>query len=220
PAPAPRFRARRAREMPASTGHVAWFTTGFVLLGAGATFAVLAAMKSAPALTGALLALGLSPGLVLACGLAALGAGTLLARHGRQAAALADLESTLHDLLVVADQVDATTRALREADESRASAAMSGDEISQVLFALQRHEEKLTNLTKATKTFGKPLVEMTTQMADATAQVAQIQSTLQALRVVAENGFQRSEETLRTHAEVLRQCNEQLANDSLQPALA
>jgi hypothetical protein len=202
-APTPRSRPSPVAEMPAAPLHGVWCGVGIALALVGLALAIAAGGRP-PLLSGLLEAmarLGMSPGLLLAGGGSLWGIGVLLGRQGRQAAALARVESTLHDLLGVADQVEATTRALHDTDAARAATAMSGDEIGQVLFALQRNEEKLTNLTRATKTFGKPLVEITSQMAEATSLAAQSQTMIQALRVASENGLNKVEEEMRKLAE-------------------
>ncbi len=196
---APRMRRRSDPAVAPSALHGLWNGLGIVLCVTGIAMAVLAAMQPVQLvnLLAALTRIGLSPTLLLGFGLLTLGVGTLLGRQLRQTENVMRLQSAVHELLGVVDQVEVTTQALHTADAARAATAMSGDEFGQVLFALQRNEEKLVNLTKATKTFGKPLVEMNTQIADAAAQVAQSQVMIQALRVASENGLNRVEETLR-----------------------
>ena len=199
PTAAPRMRRRSDMAVAPSALHGLWNGLGILLCVAAIAMAVLDVMQPVQLvnLLAALTRIGLSPTLLLGFGMLTLGVGTLLGRQLRQTENVMRLQSVLHELLGVVDQVEVTTRALHTADASRAATALSGDEFGQVLFALQRNEEKLVNLTKATKTFGKPLVEMNTQIADAAAQVAQSQVMIQALRVASENGLNRVEETLR-----------------------
>jgi hypothetical protein len=221
-APAPRPRQQPTPITLPSALHGLWTGIGIVLCVLGLAGAVLAAAQPA-ALAGlhdALMRIGFTPSLLLGFGMAACGIGTLLGRQLQQTEHIARITNSVHELITVADQVDATTRALHAADDARTATAMSGDEFGQVLFALQRNEEKLINLTKATKTFGKPLIEMTSQVADAAAQAAQSQSLIQALRVSTENGMGKLEEALRkqdgqTPAETaaLRTALEQLRTD-------
>ena len=199
PTAAPRIRRRSDMAVAPSALHGLWNGLGILLCVAAIAMAMLAAMQPVQLvnLLAALARVGLSPTLLLGFGMLTLGVGTLLGRQLRQTENVMRLQATMHELLGIVDQVEVTTRALHTADESRAATALSGDEFGQVLFALQRNEEKLINLTRATKTFGKPLVEMNTQIADAAAQVAQSQVMIQALRVASENGLNRVEETLR-----------------------
>ena len=206
PASAPRERLRHGPTQPPNALHGLWTSAGVVLCVVSVALAVVAALQPVQLVDflGVLSHVGLSPALVMVFGLTTLGVGSLLGRQSRQTADLAQVQASMHELLGVTDQMEATTRALQAADETRAASAMSGDEFGQVLFALQRNEEKLVNLTKATKTFGKPLVEMTTQVADASSQVAQSQNLIQALRIASENGLNRVEESLRKQEDTLR----------------
>lgn len=201
--PEPRVRHSHATAAPSGSVHGVWIGFGVTLFVFGILLAVAAATHPAnlAPLLDAFERMGLTPVLLWGFGLAAWGVGVVLGRQGRNGRILADIAAGLSEVLDVADQVDATTRALHEADTTRAATAMSGDEIGQVLFALQRHEEKLNNLTRATKTFGKPLVEMTTLVADLAAQVASSQANVQAVRVATESGMNRLEEMLRKQAD-------------------
>src|SRR5688500_16536096 len=109
--------------------HALWVTLGLALMVTGAGLgALVVADGEQSAVQAALQRVGLSPALLLGLGLLASGVGTLLRRQSRQAEDLGRVEATLHDLLGVADQVDAATRALTESDTARAATAMSGDE--------------------------------------------------------------------------------------------
>jgi len=205
-APPPATRRPRARAMHAAASvpgpvHTVWIGVGVCLFVLGILLAVATASRPASVaqLLEACARLSLTPALLLGFGLATWGVGVLLGRQQRNAQLLAQTVVDLHATLDAASRIEDTALALQEA--AGASASLSGDDIGHVLFALQRHEEKLNNLTKATKTFGKPLVEMTTQLAEVAAQISQGQTNVQAVRVAAESGFGRVEELLRQQSE-------------------
>lgn len=199
----PRERSASAATPLPTAVHGVWIGVGVGMALLGILLAIAAAARPAglEPLLDAISRLGMSPTLLLGFGVATWGIGVVLGRLYWHNELLAQCDGQLHDILAVVDSVDATTHALHDADASRAANAMSGDEAGQVLFALQRHEEKLANLTRATKTFGKPLVEMTTQLADVAAQIAQGQASIQAVRVATEGGLNRLEEMLVKQAE-------------------
>ena len=57
-----------------------------------------------------------------------------------------------------------------------------GEELQRVLIALERQDEKVNNLSKALKMYGKPLMEIATQGNDIAAQVQQQKQQLEALQ--------------------------------------
>lgn len=62
-----------------------------------------------------------------------------------------------------------------------------GEELERVLMALERQDEKVNNLTKALKMYGKPLMEIANGSADVTSQVTGMRAQVQAL----EQGLQK-----------------------------
>ncbi|GDY00782.1 hypothetical protein LBMAG49_01110 [Planctomycetota bacterium] len=57
-----------------------------------------------------------------------------------------------------------------------------GEELERVLVALERQDEKINNLTKALKMYGKPLMEIANSSADVTSQLAGVKSQTENLR--------------------------------------
>ena len=55
------------------------------------------------------------------------------------------------------------------------------DRSEQALLALQRQDQKINNLTKATKMYGKPLMEIAAQGAEVSGKVSQLQAALKAI---------------------------------------
>ncbi len=68
--------------------------------------------------------------------------------------------------------------AAQQASNERPPAA--GEELQHVLMAMQRQDEKLNNLTKAIKMYGKPLMEIASQTTDLAAAVTQTRTALEA----------------------------------------
>lgn len=71
-------------------------------------------------------------------------------------------------------------------------------ELQRALHLIKRQEEKINNLSKATKMYGKPLIEITNQMSESTHQLSEIGSRLDAVKVIAEQSANRLETTLRS----------------------
>ncbi|MBX3464332.1 MAG: hypothetical protein KF830_14265 [Planctomycetes bacterium] len=67
--------------------------------------------------------------------------------------------------------------AAQQASNERPPAA--GEELQHVLMAMQRQEEKINNLTKAIKMYGKPLMEIASQTTDLAAAVTQTRAGLE-----------------------------------------
>ncbi len=57
----------------------------------------------------------------------------------------------------------------------------SGEELDRVLSVMQRQEEKINNLTRAIKMYGKPLVEISQQTADVGEELAQTKTMVQTM---------------------------------------
>lgn len=74
----------------------------------------------------------------------------------------------------------------------------AGEELQKVLLALQRQDEKVNNLTKAIKMYGKPLMEISAQGAELGAALAQIRTTVEATGETGRQSFSRLETQLRT----------------------
>ncbi len=75
-----------------------------------------------------------------------------------------------------------------------------GEELERVLVALQRQDEKVNNLSRALKMYGKPLMEIANQGADVAAQVNQLKGHIEALLGAMQQGFTRVETAARSHA--------------------
>jgi len=56
------------------------------------------------------------------------------------------------------------------------------EDVDRILMALQRQDEKVNNLTRATKMYGKPMVEITTQVSETANQLKDLSASLSELR--------------------------------------
>ena len=58
---------------------------------------------------------------------------------------------------------------------------------------IERQDEKINNLSKATKMYGKPLLEISNQISDSSRQVSEVQATLAAIKLLTEQGHARGD---------------------------
>ncbi|MBL8725180.1 MAG: hypothetical protein JNK49_14115 [Planctomycetes bacterium] len=104
--------------------------------------------------------LGASPTLTFVLGAALVGVGRLRRQfHQLQLDSAAEAKSAAQALAALHEHLE------RFADRSppRETEDAQQQDLQHVLVALQRQEEKITNLTKATKMYGKPLMEIAAQ---------------------------------------------------------
>jgi hypothetical protein len=134
---------------------------GAALLLAGVVVAVLAGRGTIPP---ALMEYGLQPATLFTVGAVVLGVG-MVRRQIR---------------LLGSSQRDEVLESLQFlVDHQRASAERppaKGEELDRVLAQLERQDEKVNNLTKALKAYGKPLLEIASSSADVTAQIDALRS--------------------------------------------
>jgi hypothetical protein len=150
----PRSR-RSAATAPAATAHpgggVLWITAGALAIAAAILLGVL--QPALPLLDR--LRLGPTPLLLVGTTVLAFG---LTRRHLRSLQAqLAEGRAATQDLASLQEGL----QFLIEAQQQHANQpAAAGDELHHLLLASQRQDEKLNNLTKAIKMYGKPLMEI------------------------------------------------------------
>ncbi|MHC5062689.1 MAG: hypothetical protein ACYTG5_01790 [Planctomycetota bacterium] len=155
---------------PAAQGKL-WTTLGVLFLGAGVGHGCLIAFApdAVPALTDALSNLGLSPAHPI---LAAL----VLFAFGRQR------DSGTLDTTDLQDQLHNQFQDFVANIPSSSPDGAGMEDIDRVLMALQRQDEKINNLTRATKMYGKPMVEITTQVSDTANQLKDLNSAITELQ--------------------------------------
>lgn len=162
--------ARRAgrNAQPTSTGFL-WIGLGLTLTlaGAGLGIAGMVAPDALADLSGVMGRLALTPVTVLLVGV-------LLAQHGANARRVAHLGR---------DQESGLGRVERHLEElahrqtdgagDRDETVALRDSVDRMLIALDRQDEKINNLTRATKMYGKPLIDISKQVSEVANQVAE-----------------------------------------------
>lgn len=120
--------------------------------------------------------LGASPTLTFVLGAALVGVGRLRRQfHQLQVDSAAASAVAAASLTAVQDAVQ---RLVDRSCGAEAPGSASGEDLQHVLVALQRQEEKLNNLTKATKMYGKPLMEIAAQTTEVAGIMHQLRTSL------------------------------------------
>ena len=174
--------------------------TGSMLLGGGmlVTAVVLALLPNREATLAGLGRFGVEPASLLVAGLVLVLAGVNRRRLG-----------TLQEQIDQTRNHDAdTTTSLRESlqflvDAQHASnerPPAAGEELQHVLIALQRQDEKINNLTKAIKMYGKPLMEISGQGTELAGSLNQAKTSIEAGNDAASKAFARIETQLKSQA--------------------
>jgi hypothetical protein len=136
--------------------------------------------------------LGASPALTFVLGAALVGVGRL--RRQFHQLQLDHQDEATANATTFANLLDGLQRLAERAPSSSGEDSPQQQDLQHVLIALQRQEEKLNNLTKATKMYGKPLMEIA-------AQTTEVAGTMHHLR----SGFD-------TNGELQRQMHGRLEN--------
>jgi len=190
----------RTNVAPAGAGTMSVFA-GFATIAAGVA---LAAAPLAPTMRDTVSQFGVNPASLLVVG-------TVLAAAGAIRRRLASLQQRLDaDGGKSADGVESLRESLQflvestHASNERPPAA--GEELQHVLVALQRQDDKINNLTKAIKMYGKPLMEISSQGTDIAGAVAQTKAAVEAGSDAAQKAFahvrQQLQEAAGTHKEI------------------
>lgn len=200
PATPSRQSRRRANVAPASAGTVSTYA-GFGVIAAAIA---LAAAPLAPTLRDNLSQFGIHSASLLVVG-------TVLAASGTNRRRLAALQQRLDEnggsnadgVASLRDSVQFLVEA-QHASNERPPAA--GEELQHVLVALQRQDDKVNNLTKAIKMYGKPLMEISGQGTEIAGAVAQTKAAVEASNDAAQKAFahvrQQLQEAAGTHKEI------------------
>lgn len=172
--------------------------TGSMLLGGGMLVAavVLALLPNREATLAGLARFGVEPASLMVAGLVLVLAGTNRRRLGTLQEQIDQTRNHESD----------TTTSLRESlqflvDAQHASnerPPAAGEELQHVLIALQRQDEKINNLTKAIKMYGKPLMEISGQGTELAGSLNQAKTSIEAGNDAAVKALARIETQLKS----------------------
>jgi hypothetical protein len=176
PRPPPR---PAAAPTPQSRGGALGLCAGVML----ATTGLLA--PKVPAIADALANFGLDGGNLMILGAVAMAAGFVRRQVGVVQQRLATTE------LQRAAEVEALQNSLQEltAHHTTGDKPAAGEELQHLLMAMQRQDDKVNNLTKAIKMYGKPLMEIATQGTELAGSVA-------AVRTVVDGGTESTRQAI------------------------
>ncbi len=119
---------------------------------------------------------GLTPAALTMIGIIVTGIGSLRGRQANIELWVSEVEATLAD---TDTGISASLDYLVEAQEHHLDRPpASGEELDRVLVVLQRQDEKVNNLTRAIKMYGKPLIEITKQLTDLGSRVESVRSSM------------------------------------------
>lgn len=173
---------------------------GGLFLGAGvltAAFALLLPRLPGDAVA-ALTNQGFGPQGLFVCGLVLAAAGASMRRTARLQQKLDDAEARR---TAEAEKLSQGLHGLLSAQATTAERPVAGEEdLQHVMLALQRQDEKLNNLTKAFKMYGKPLMEIANQGTDLAGAVATVKSQVEANGESTRSALLRMETQLKSPA--------------------
>ena len=160
-----RRRGRRTDEQPSRSSGTGLCFVGLTLVLGGLALAVLVTSKpEALGNLAAFLTTGVTPGTIVMVGFALLAAGLVVR------ASQSDDTQRLEEAIVrVEDSVERL---------ANTTPAIEGDELHRALMLLQRQDEKINNLTRAIKMYGKPLVELGNASSDILGRLRDLQGEL------------------------------------------
>lgn len=187
-APRTTYRRSAARSVPVAGGMT-------MMLGAALTITgiVTAAL---PAATAALAAV-IAPQTITLVGLAAFAIGTSQRRTSRVQQRLHELETERQS---VDDEIRDTLAQIVQGQANGnhgANGAEAGD-TQQMMLSLQRQDQKINNLTKAIKMYGKPLMEIAGQGTELAGSVAQVKTLVEGSAETNRQGINRVEQLVRS----------------------
>lgn len=180
----------------ADLGGIATYVAAALCLGGGGALAALG--TGGGALQSVMTRWGLAPAPVLLVGVVLLAVAGLRRRlHGQQQAA-AHLHELSASVLEHFEHQSGQLGYLVDAEVSRADDDHHvAEDVQQAIHLIQRQDEKIANLTKATKMYGKPLLEITNQISDSGHQVTEVARTLNTVKVIIEQATGRLENAVR-----------------------
>lgn len=172
-----RRRDRTSRAEPHGGVNILLFAGWFILMGAvGLLLVGFVASEQMRIFLESLGTAGLTPTALLTISVVVIGTAILRRRQANIEVRVGEVEATLLDNDT---GITASLDYLVEAQEQHLDRPpASGEELERVLFVLERQDEKVNNLTRAIKMYGKPLIEITKQMAEVTSRVEALRQSM------------------------------------------
>ena len=180
-----------------------WTGLGAVATTAGAT-GIWLTLSNSTALEAAMAVMermGLAPIHLLALGGLLLGLGSAARRQRRLHGYIAQLNAGQDLIGSIVSSVQAATRALQDAEARRNEQPASSEDMNYMRFELQRYDEKIVNLTKAMRSFGAPVMEISKQLGDTAHLLSQQKTSLDELRSATEARHAELDQALREELE-------------------
>ncbi len=183
----PRPAARQAVDARSIAGWI-WTGLGAAATAAGATgiWLTLSNSTALEATMAVMERMGLAPIHLLALGALLLGLGSAARRQRRLHGYIAQLNAGQDLIGSIVSSVQAATRALQDAETRRNEQPASSEDMNFMRFELQRYDEKIVNLTKAMRSFGAPVMEISKQLGDTAHLLSQQKASLDELRGATE----------------------------------
>jgi len=189
------YAQRRQVAAPARSASVGG---GFsMVLGIAMTIAAIA-VAVVPSLAAQLGTIGLEPQIVLLMGIAVFTLGAGQRRVGRMQQRLDELEGERQDR---DDELRDTLRELLHNQQEGKPALDDGNELQHALLSLRRQDEKINNLTRAIKMYGKPLMEIANQGTELASQIGQLRQTVDGNREVTQQAFAKLGQAVMSNSE-------------------
>ena len=147
---------------------------------------------------------GLAPVDFLLIGLVLAGlAGIWRRLRGHEAQLAAATSAVARDSDRLQEQLDYLIEVQGTSRPADGSAAPS-HALQHAVHLIERQDEKINNLSKATKMYGKPLLEITNQMAESSRTLSELGSRIDAVKVILEQSSSRLETALTTEVRKVR----------------
>ncbi|MGK0204175.1 MAG: putative nucleic acid-binding Zn-ribbon protein [Planctomycetota bacterium] len=187
-AAAPRTTRRRGQFQSVPLAGGMTMTLGAALTITGLVTAAL------PAATAALAAV-IAPPTITLLGLAVFAIGTSQRRTSRVQRRLQALETERSS---VDDELRDTLAQILQEQSGQGANGAEADDAQQLMLSLQRQDQKINNLTKAIKMYGKPLMDISGQGTEIAGSVAQVKALVEGAAETTRQGVNRVEQLVRT----------------------
>lgn len=190
PATRPTARNTRYRHQAA-----AQWPTGGMLMAVGMLIAVAgAATAFMPAAAAAMVKI-IEPQIVVILGVALVAIATGMRRTARLQQRLGQMDTQRNDF---EDELRDTLAQLAELAQTPNQANGEAPDVQHLMLSLQRQDQKINNLTKAIKMYGKPLMEIASQGAELAGSIVQVKGLVEGAAESTRQAVNRIEQQLRS----------------------